>query len=142
MADNATSTAASLLREIADEMERSPEKGFMEFEWARGRKLFKINEDGWAELCRRTADPGYTVRRRPRTITIAGVEIPEPMREPPPVGTTYWVANPFFIRAEDTQWNGRVAEHELLRRGLCHLTKEAAETHARALIIASGGEVE
>jgi len=133
---------ASLLREIADEMERSPEKGFMEFEWSRGRKLFKINEDGWAELSRRAADPEYTVRRRPYTITIAGIEIPEPMRTAPPVGTTYWIADPLRFQAHWMRWDGSRGAHKWMSRGLCHFTKEAAETHARVLIIASGGEME
>jgi len=138
--DNATTT--SLLREIADAARQNPEEGFMEFEWAEGRKPFKINDDGWAELCRRAADPGYTVRRRPRTIAIGGVKVPEPMREPPPVETEYWIADPFRSKAHREYWDGFGFEYEWLRRGFCHLTKEAAETHARALIIASGGEVE
>ena len=140
MTDNATAT---LLREIADEMERNPEKGFREFEWAIPQSPFVINEDGWTELCRRVGDPVYTVRRRPRTITIAGIEIPEPMRTAPPVGATYWIATPLHrFKTHRMQWGGAVVERDWLRRGLCHLTKEAAETHSRALIIASGGEVE
>ena len=140
MTDNAT---ASLLREIADEMERSPDEGSKEFEWAVLQNPFKINKDGWIELCRRAADPNFTVRRRPRTIKIAEVEIPEPMREPPPVGTTYWLADPLHrSKASREQWDGHRFEHGWLRRGLCHLTKEAAETHARTLIISIGGEVE
>ena len=59
MTDN---TIASLLRKIADEMERSPDEGFKEFKWSMQQGPFRINEDGWAELCRRAADPGYTVR--------------------------------------------------------------------------------
>ena len=139
MTDNAT---ASLLREIADEMGRSPHEGSKEFEWAVLQNPFKINKDGWVELCRRAADPNFTVRRRPRTIKIAGIEVPEPMRTAPPGGTTYWVADPRRFKAHRVQWDGVPSEYWCLRRGLCHLTKEAAETHARALIIASGGEVE
>ena len=140
MTDNAT---ASLLREIADEMERSPEEGFKQYEWSTTQRPFVINEDGWAELCRRVGDPAYTVRRRSRTITIAGIEIPEPMRTAPPVGATYWIADPLHrVKASRMRWDGLNHEPEWLRCGLCHLTKEAAETHSRALIIASGGEVE
>ena len=65
MTDN---TIASLLRKIADEMERSPDEGFKEFKWSMQQGPFRINEDGWGELCRRAADPGYTVRHRPRGI--------------------------------------------------------------------------
>ena len=140
MTDNAT--ASLLLREIADAAQQNPEEGFMEFEWSTPRSPFFINDDGWAELCRRVGDPDYTVRRRPRTITIAGIEVPEPMRTAPPGGTTYWVADPRRFKAHRVQWDGVPSEYWCLRRGLCHLTKEAAETHARALIIASGGEVE
>ena len=141
MTDNATATTASLLREIADEMERNPEGGFMEFEWSSPQIPFVINEDGWVELCRRAADPGYTVRRRPRTIIIAGIEIPEPMRTAPPLGTRYWCADVAF-KVNATKWVGIRDEYRRLRRGLCHRTKRAAEEHVRALILASGGEVE
>jgi len=141
MTDNATATTASRLREVADEMERSPDEGFREFEWAIPQSPFVINEDGWTELCRRVGDPVYTVRRRPRTITIAGIEIPEPMREPPPLGTRYWCADVVF-GVYATEWDGIRDEYRWLRRGLCHCTKRAAEEHVRALILASGGEVE
>ena len=140
MTDNAT---ASLLQEIADAAQQNPEEGFMEFEWATPRSPFFINDDGWAELCRRVGDPDYTVRRRSRTITIAGIEIPKPMRTAPPVGATYWIADPLHrVKVSRMQWDGLNHEPEWLRCGFCHLTKEAAETHSRALIIASGGEAE
>jgi len=141
MTDNATATTASLLREIADAMQQNPEEGFMEFEWSMQKPPSRINEDGWVELCRRAADPGYTVRRRPRTITIAGVEVPEPMRTAPPLGTRCWCADVVF-GANAMKWVGVRDEYRRLRRGLCHRTKEAAEEHVRALILASGGEVD
>ena len=61
MTYNTIATTARLLREIADEMERNPNEGFKEFKWSMQQGPFRINEDGWVELCRRAADPGYAV---------------------------------------------------------------------------------
>lgn len=81
-------------------------------------------------------------RRKPRTIKIGDIEVPEPMRVAPKNGTEYYVvdlANPdLFVRY---LWNEDNYDVFFLRLGLCHLTKEAAITHAKALIAASGGEV-
>ena len=142
MPDNTIATTASLLREIADEMEKNPDEGFKEFKWSmRENGPFRINEDGWSELCRRASDPGYIVRHQPRAVPIGRVEVPEPMWEPPLLGTKYWCADAVF-GVYAMQWDGTRDEYQWLRRGLCHRTREAAEKHVRAIILASGGEVD
>ena len=47
-----------------------------------------------------------------------------PLRTAPSTGAEYWVVD----LTEGYQ------EEDLLRNGICHLTKEAAELHAKALI--------
>ncbi len=81
--------------------------------------------------------PHYEYRRKPRTHTVNGFEVPEPMRDAPQRGARYWVP---VIDAEDyaasTYWSG--ADHDTydtrcLERGLVHATKEAAIANAKAM---------
>ena len=74
--------------------------------------------------------------------SINGHEYPEPVREPLEGGQEYWIAAPsddiLFMRSS---WDDTEMEFVWLKRGLVHLTREAAEAHARAIILAGGGEV-
>lgn len=74
-------------------------------------------------------------RVKPRTITINSHEVPEPLREAPEQGTDCWTPH---LSAENPalfcRWNGDNADHRWLARGLVHLTREAAQAHAEALI--------
>ena len=73
--------------------------------------------------------------------SINGYEYPEPVREPLEGGQEYWIAAPsddiLFMRSS---WDDTEMEFVWLKRGLIHLTREAAEAHARAIILAGGGE--
>lgn len=77
------------------------------------------------------------------TRSINGHEYPEPERVELEHGTECWLTYPssedFVIRF----WfeNGHKRHQQFLKRGLVHLTREAAEAHARAIILAGGGEV-
>ena len=130
-----------LLREVADVMEERPEDGYLEFE----RRCYSHwrPHTSWLYLLGDIRDCPGSVRRRPRTITIAGIEVPEPMREAPPKGTQYHCPD-LLERGEVSwvNWSGQSLDYQYLARGICHYTEEAAQQHARALIIASGGEVE
>ena len=136
-----TEQQAKLLEEIAAVMRERPEDWWREFDGEcphRGWLPIRAPNEVWGLM-----EDGVLVRRRPRTITIAGIEVPEPMREAPPVGTRYFVTNPGgYVFATANDWEDDAADHHLLSRGLCHRTMEAAGQHARALILASGGEVE
>lgn len=77
----------------------------------------------------------YKYRRKPRTININGYEVPEPLRTSPCVGTDVYYPS--------LDGHGLVARNKFvdntfnnlrLKRGLLHLTKEAAEMHAKALL--------
>ena len=141
-----TEQQAKLLEEIAAVMRERPEDWWLEFErrwhapdcvgaWIPARGSGQV----WIAL----HDSEWEVRRRPRTITIAGIEVPEPMREAPPKGANIYIAD-LLKRALVTcsSWDGTRWDFLQLQRGHCHLTREAAQQHARALIIASGGKVE
>lgn len=78
---------------------------------------------------------GMEYRRKPRTIRINGVDVPEPLREAPALGTPYFYPSTTAINpVVETQWNLPSDDERLLKRGLCHLTREAADLHARALL--------
>lgn len=104
--------------------------------------LWEWSDDGvtWAcASCHPGWDPNRQYRRKPRTILINGHEVPEPLRElPPPGSAVYW---------PDIADGEHVAKHALVgsmldwpcltrlrSRGLLHLTRDAAEQHARALL--------
>lgn len=82
----------------------------------------------------RASDPDR-FRLKPRTITINGHEVPEPMRVAPK-----WIAGYYMPDLIDSTyvatsyWGDDKYDEERLARGLCHLTREAAEAHARALL--------
>lgn len=74
-------------------------------------------------------------RRKPRTITINGIEVPEPMRVRPELGQSYYgiglgKTKSFFRN----NWDDDETDNLLFERGLCHLTPESAIKHAEALI--------
>jgi len=78
-----------------------------------------------------------------QTRSINGHEYPEPERAEPKDGTECWLPNPISIELVTRfRWESSWGRHKLdLKRGLVHLTLEAAEQHAIAQILAGGGEV-
>ena len=82
---------------------------------------------GFSDLCE--------YRRKPRTLMTYTVTIPEPMREAPEVGKTYWLAEPWAESlAHEYEWAGGPQDYRLLNRGLCFATKEDAIAAAKAMI--------
>lgn len=74
--------------------------------------------------------------------SINGHKYPEPVREPLKAGQEYSLADPSCSGLQHRMnWDGVALEFEWLKRGLIHLTPEAAEAHARAIVLAGGGEV-
>ena len=71
----------------------------------------------------------------PKTIRIGEYDVPEPVREPLEDDKEYWGVDPM---AEELAWNYKWHNAAFcnlrLRRGLIHLTKEAAVIHAKALL--------
>ena len=88
---------------------------------------------------RYTYDGDIPLRIKPKVININGIEVPEPMREMPPEGTSvYWPG--FGPESGDTHTESADVGYypdilpDLLRKGLLHLTEEAAAIHANALL--------
>jgi hypothetical protein len=81
-------------------------------------------------------------RIKPRTIRIGEIDVPEPVRVALNVGETYYIVQDSAetISMEFT-WASDSVDNRLLSRGLIHLTREAAELHAKALITISGGKI-
>lgn len=75
----------------------------------------------------------------PRTIMVNGREVPEPIRQEPARYTRYFSVDltekDMFFQAD---WDGDDFDTRMLQRGLIHLTKEAAITHAKAMLGVDG----
>ena len=80
----------------------------------------------------------YEYRRKPRVILINGIEVPEPLREKPEVGAKYWIPDIWDTEGDPTSaaihWKNDGSDNGWFSIGICHLTKEAAELHAKALL--------
>ena len=80
-------------------------------------------------------DDGWTLTRKPSTITINGIDVPAPEVVPPAVGTRYWWPYLFESRmVACSSWNNDVFDVRALARGIIHLTEDAAIKHAEALL--------
>ncbi|MDR2880862.1 MAG: hypothetical protein LBV29_03035 [Azoarcus sp.] len=90
----------------------------------------------WEDLTRHPQwDIACMYRRKPRTVLINGIEVPEPLREAPPVNDNVYVVSP----ASDPgivrySWREEDFMQRWLALGLLHLTEEAARQHVEALI--------
>jgi hypothetical protein len=82
----------------------------------------------------------HEYRRKPKTIRIGEFDVPEPLRVAPVVGTRYWMPRldglDFHLTTSDDLWkDDNSALHDCrLGAGIVHLTREAAELHALALL--------
>ena len=69
------------------------------------------------------------------TININGYEVPMPEREAPQEGTEYFFPAPHHDEGVYSYtWFGDAYDNRLLAAGMVHLTKEAAQKHAQALL--------
>ena len=116
-----------LLRHVASNLESGRASGSglqCEGDYSRAIVMTDMN------LC----DPeSYTLA--PRTHEVNVFTVPAPLTEPPAKGTYYYVASTeqdyFFL---SSSWDGIPLEYKYLRRGLIHLTEEAAQQNALAMI--------
>jgi hypothetical protein len=81
----------------------------------------------------------FEYRRKPRTININGHEVPEPVREPLSEGYAYYYVSFASLYtangASEAHWYEAAGVSRLrLDKGIIHLTREAAEIHAEALL--------
>ena len=71
----------------------------------------------------------------PKTIRIGEYDVPEPVREPLEDDKEYWGVDPMAEElAWKYKWDNASFCNKMFRRGLIHLTKEAAVIHAKALL--------
>lgn len=100
----------------------------------------KHDVDGWVPL---TVHPAWyestSYRRKPETIRIGDYDVPEPLRVAPEEVTPFWM--PAILGATVNQkktvpgfWNGSSDCYLWLQNGLVHLTEEAAQLNAEAII--------
>lgn len=77
---------------------------------------------------------GVGYRRKPKTISINGYDVPEPYRGEMVEDTEYYFAAMYYgVFAESFVWEGDEVDVRVQSRGLLHLTEEAAELHGKAL---------
>jgi hypothetical protein len=77
----------------------------------------------------------FSYHRKPRTISINGHEVPEPMRVKPGFGDFYYWPRIGAIQAYNDTWTDHEIDHTRLSQNICFSTREAAE--AASLAIAS-----
>ena len=74
-------------------------------------------------------------RRKAKTIRIGEFDVPEPLRHAPALGTeVYWPIVHLEGLYNGNNWQSEGWQKNLLLKGMLHLTVEAAELHAKALI--------
>lgn len=95
-----------------------------------------MDRGSWLSMSDHPAwNPDYEYRRKPKTILVNGIEVPEPVRKPLKYSETYWLAVPTNRnRAVSATWFGDDDDELFLRKGLVHLTKETAILHAEAML--------
>ena len=99
------------------------------------------NDDLLFSIYDRAINKEFIWRVKPPYILINGIEVTEPCREPLNKNERYWMLDLMGstkLASEDT-WYGTSFDFECLDRGLIHRTKEAAETHAKALLSFTSG---
>lgn len=87
---------------------------------------FEFNHPAWSL--------DFQYRRKPATITINGIEVPEPMREAPDMGSLYWLVTNLSDDPVELPWLDDMDDRKWLAAGLIHATQEAAEANRQALL--------
>lgn len=80
-------------------------------------------------------DTPYSVLKvKQKTFKIGDIEVPEPVREPLPKNTVYYIPSFSDYTIYRSSWWGSQEDIKYLDDGLIHLTREDAQKHAQALI--------
>ena len=100
----------------------------------RGEVVQVRDDKGWVDK-RQGSAFGYPAKYRikPRTIRIGEYDVPEPMREAPEVGASFWSFN-LAGEVGEFFWERSYSNGIAFTNGMIHSTKEAAELHYKALI--------
>ena len=105
--------------------------------WANGEDIQYWSDElqSWRDLCQPNFNFDGKFRVKPKTISINGVEVPAPEQQALDTGTIYYM--PSLLNSTlfgCCSWDNDGEDKRTLSRGLVHLTKEAAEQHAKALL--------
>lgn len=92
--------------------------------------------EGWYSLTDHPVWGLYiSYRRKPQTILVNGIEVPEPVKQELLEHQTYYVVDITFPNLIQQQyWINDHLDVRFLERGLIHLTEENARKHAEALL--------
>ena len=114
-------------------------------EWA---QMMQLPESEWRDVEFRYGDTWMSVdkgdapafnahkeyRFKPRTIRIGDIDVPEPMRERPVMGSRYFSVEGLDECVWNREWIDDYRDNARLARGLIHETRENAELMLKALL--------
>jgi hypothetical protein len=119
---------AALMRQYADDAAETNTP------WERWEWKGEMNGPDWHPCLENPIwAPDYTYRRKPRTININGIEVPEPVREPLVRDQVFYCPSVLDGASGVFFWKNDPWHQGVLDSGLVHLTAKAAVTHAKAL---------
>ncbi|MBI6548320.1 hypothetical protein [Xenorhabdus lircayensis] len=103
--------------------------------WFQYRKNVFVNWQDCTKPLVFNHDWEYRLKPSPQIIRIGEWDVPVPERKPPLKGTTYYAPDILTDNYVDPLiWDNSHLDLRLLNRGLVHLTSDAANTHAHALL--------
>lgn len=80
----------------------------------------------------------FNYRRKPRKILVNGIEVPAPEEKELKYDTKYWIPEPTksdrLRLVDEFQWVDDDTDRAWLAAGIVHLTQEAAQAHAEAML--------
>lgn len=130
-------TFEEILPAIGQLMAEDPERGYerVERRWKNGKSKFWPAKR-WGELFDYADDNKYRIK--PRTVTRT-VTYPEPLRERPKHGESYWtIHGPTSTEGDRPMtWEGDQFDQRAFKRGMCFATREDSRAAHVALF---GGE--
>ena len=105
--------------------------------WANGETIqfWWGDRYGWLDVLEPNFNSDTKFRVKPEIILINGIEVPAPEQQALDTGTIYYM--PTLLNSTlfgCCSWDNDGEDKRTLSRGLVHLTKEAAEQHAKALL--------
>ncbi|EMJ6797683.1 hypothetical protein RGI81_003612 [Morganella morganii] len=103
-------------------------------EWWKHFEIKMPSFNAWSEMCNEVFFDNDEYRLKPNFIDINGHQVPEPVRESPDNNDLLWIADITQPHAQKLIWTHHPSDILMLERGILHLTKEAAEAHAAALL--------
>lgn len=71
------------------------------------------------------------IRKAPSYIEVAGIQVPEPMREPPEEGVWYWYEDDRGVEVQ-AKWTGNFADRQRLQQGNVFESVSGPEARAKA----------